>query len=294
MMKEVLSYYYQIVIDDNDYQENGCFSYNNHLFSLQKFERNLEEINSLLALNHYMLSRNIRINQIIPNIQKSSLTYYENHYYVLLKIDYRFSDNYFKFIEAPEIKGLDILKRNNWGFLWSRKIDYVEYQVNHLVNKYPLILDSINYYIGLAENAIMYFNNLNLHDVKLYINHRRVNNHDLYNPCELVIDYKVRDICEYLKKSFFTRKMSIYDIKKYILMLNLEDIDYVLLYTRMLFPSYYFDVYDRIINDGIKEEEITKIVDMAFEYEELLYEIYVIIRRKINIMGIDWINKKFL
>ena len=117
----------------------------------------------------------------------------------------------------------------------------------------------------------------------------------LFNPMELVIDYKVRDICGYLKRMFFTKKMTIYDIKKYLLSLNLDNIDYILLYTRMLFPSYYFDIYDRIINDKCSEEEILKITSLSDEYEELLYEIYLIIKRKINnIIGIEWINKKFM
>jgi len=57
----------------------------------------------------------------------------------------------------------------------------------------------------------------------------------------------------------------------------------------------YFDIYDRIINDKCSEEDILKITSLSNEYEELLYEIYLIIKRKINnIIGIDWINKKFM
>lgn len=295
MMKNILSYYYQMIIDDKSYQDKNYFSYNNHLFCLYKYERNVDEINSLVTLNNYMISNNIRINKIVFNIYNEPLTYYENYYYVLIRVDYRFSDNYFKFAIAPNDKSFDILKRNNWGYLWSLKIDYVEYQIDHFKNKYPLLLESINYYIGLAENAIMYFNMLKLDNVNLYINHRRVREKDLYNPVELVLDYKVRDICGYLKRMFFNKKMTIYDIKRYILSVNLENIDYILLYTRMLFPSYYFDIYDRIINDTIDEKEILKITSRSDEYEELLYEIYLIIKRKINnIIGIDWINKKFM
>ena len=294
-MKDILRAYYQIIIDDKSYQDESYFSYNNHLFSLYCYRRNIDEINSLIMLSDYMLRNNVRINEIILNIYNEPLTYYNNHYYVLVKVNYRFGDKYFKFIKAPIDKNYSILKRNNWGYLWSRKIDYVEYQMEHFKNKYPLLLESINYYIGLSENAIMYFNMLKLDNIPLYINHRRISEGDLYNPTELVIDYKVRDICGYLKRMFFTNKMTIYDIKKYILSLNLENIDYILLYTRMLFPSYYFDIYDRIINDEIEEKTILKITSKHEEYEELLYEIYLIIRRKINnIIGLDWINKKYM
>lgn len=295
IMKNILSAYYQIIIDDKNLKENECFSYNNHLFCLYKYKRNIDEIKSLIDLNKYLLNNNIRMNEIIINIYNEALTYYDNMYYILIKINYRFNNMNFKFIEAPLNKNFEILKRNNWGYLWSSKIDYIEYQISHFQNKYPILIDSVNYYIGLAENAIMYFNMLKLDNVPLYINHRRVREIDLYNPTELVIDYKVRDICGYLKRMFFTKKMTIYDIKKYILSLNLQNIDYILLYTRMLFPSYYFDIYDRIINEEIKEEAILEITNRYLEYEELLYEIYLIIKRKINnIIGIEWINQKYI
>lgn len=294
-MENILRSYYQMIIDDKSFQDKNYFSYNNHLFCLYKYERSIEEINSLIMLNNYMLKNNIRINEIVFNIYNEPLTFYENNYYVLIKVDYRFSETTFKFFKAPLDKTYEKLYRNSWGYLWSSKIDYVEYQMEHFKNKYPLLLESINYYIGLAENAIMYFNMLKLDNIPLYINHRRMREIDLYNPCELVIDYKVRDLCGILKRMFFTKKMTIYDIKKYILSLNLESIDYILLYTRMLFPSYYFDIYDRIINDKCEEKEILKITSRYEEYEELLYEIYLIIRRKINnIIGIEWINKKFM
>ena len=242
-----------------------------------------------------MLRNNIKINQIILNIYNQPLTYYNNEYYVLVKIDYRFKDKSFKFTLAPNDKNYDILKRNNWGYLWSSKIDYVEYQIEHFKNKYPILLESINYYIGLSENAIMYFNMLKLDNISLYINHRRIKEDSLYNPLEIVIDYKVRDICGYIKSMFFTNKLTIYDLKKYVLSLDLENIDYILLYTRMLFPSYYFDIYDRIINEEIDENNILNIIEKQEEYEELLYEIYLLARRKVgNIIGIDWINKKYM
>jgi len=294
-MKDILRDYYQIIIDDKSIRDKKYFSYNNHLFYLYKYERNIEEIDSLMILSNFMLQNNIRINQVVNNIYNNPLTYYDNNYYTLIKVDYRFSNNEFKYLKAPLDKKYDKLYRNNWGYLWSSKIDYVEYQMEHFKNKFPLLLESVNYYIGLSENAIMYFNMLKLDNVPLYINHRRMKEDLLFNPMELVIDYKVRDICGYLKRMFFTKKMTIYDIKKYLLSLNLDNIDYILLYTRMLFPSYYFDIYDRIINDKCSEEDILKITSLSNEYEELLYEIYLIIKRKINnIIGIDWINKKFM
>lgn len=294
-MKNILNYYYKIIVDDNRIDDNGYFSYNNHLFCLYEYKRNINEIDALDYLNKVMLSKRISINKIVNNVFNNVITFHDNKNYCLIAVNYEYykSAN-IKFIPSFPNKELDILKRNNWGKLWSIKIDYVEYQLLHLKNSYPIINSSINYYIGLAENAISYFNMLDLSNVGLYISHRRINNKNIYNPLELVIDYKVRDIAEYLKINFFNRNMSIYEIKNYVDKLNLENIDYILLYVRMLFPSYYFDIYEEIINENKNELEINKIIELSDSYEELLYEIYSLFKRKVNMLGIDWINRKFM
>lgn len=294
-MKNILNYYYQIIIDDNKIDNNGYFVYNNHCFCLYEFRRNTSEIDSLLLLNKIMISKKININRIIINSFNQVVTYHDNKNYVLIEIIYEYLDKAnLKYIESFYDKKLDILKRNDWGGLWSIKMDYVEYQLVHVRNHYPIINSSVYYYIGLAENAISYFNLLNLSNVPLYIEHRRINNKNMYNPIELVIDYKVRDIGEYIKYVFFKEKKSIYEIKDYINKLNINNIDYILLYIRLLYPSYYFDLYEEIINNNTSEMELNEVIKLSSLYEELLYEVYLIIKRKINLVGIDWINNKFM
>ena len=92
-MKDILRDYYQIIIDDKSIRDKKYFSYNNHLFYLYKYERNIEEIDSLMTLSNFMLQNNIRINQVVNNIYNNPLTYHDNNYYTLIKVDYRFSDN---------------------------------------------------------------------------------------------------------------------------------------------------------------------------------------------------------
>ena len=295
IVNSILQYYYEIIISANKINDNGYFSYNNHLFCFYEYRRNTNELEALNYLNKLMISRKISINQIIENIFHKPLTVHNNKNYVLILVNYEYQSNAnLKFIPAFNDKKLDILKRNNWSYLWSIKIDYIEYQLKHIKNSYPLINDSVNYYIGMAENAISYFNTLNLTNEGLFIEHRRVNINNIYNPVELVIDYKIRDVAEYIKDNFINGKMSIYDIKNYINKLKISNIDYILLYTRMLYPSFYFDLYERIINEDVSEKEIEKIVNLSCDYEELLYEIYMVIRKKVNILGIDWINKKYM
>ena len=291
-MKNILNYYYGMIVDK--VSDEGYFSYNNHLFCLVNYQRNIDEIESLVLLNNYMLSNNIKINKIIRNNYNEILTYHEGKYYCLLLIKYEGIGSSFHFIPIINNPKLDILKRNKWAYLWSMKIDYVEYPVKHKKKKYPIINNSIEYYIGLSENAISYFKMLVLDNIPLYIGHRRINKNKMYNPLELVIDYKVRDISEYIKQVFFKKEKAIYEIKQFINSLNLNDMDYILLYCRLLFPSYYFDIYDKIIKGELEDDSLIRITDLVNDYEELLYNVYLIIKRKTNILGIDWINSKFM
>ena len=284
-MKNILEFFYQIVLND-EINQQGYFFYNNNLFELKEYKRSQEEIKGLVILNNYMLINNIKINRIILNINNEPLSFYNNKYYVLLKIDYRnVYNNCYNSYRSPNIKELDSLKRNNWSLLWSVKVDYIEYQVSHLIHKYPILYKTVNYYIGLSENAIMAFNMLNVHE-ELYISHRRLN--DVFDPTELVIDYKVRDISEYIKNTFFYKEDSYDEIINYIRTLRLEKMDYMLLYIRLLFPSYYFDMYYEILN-GRREEDILLITSKASLYEKMLKDIYNIFKSYVNIINISWL-----
>jgi len=290
-MKNILQFFYQIVISDTDINDEGYFFYNNNYWQLKKYLRNNLEIDKLLILNNYMLINNIKINRIVLNLNNEALTLYENKYYILLKIDYEeLSISYFNTLLAPNMKDLNILYRNNWDHLWSTKIDYVEYQIEHLIHKYPILYDTVNYYIGLAENAIMYFKMLDLRYEKLYINHRRVGiPKSFFDPTELVIDYKVRDLSEFIKYNFFEEGKSVDSIINYLRQIKLEKMDYLLLFIRLLFPSYYFDIYDQIINDKVLEKEIFKVTRVSKEYEKLLKEVYIMIKEHVNALSINWL-----
>ena len=129
------------------------------------------------------------------------------------------------------------------------------------------------------------------------ISHQRVDSNflkiDFYNPLNLIIDYRIRDLAEYFKSCFFKNTLSSLEIINYLRKIKMSFNDYLYFYIRMLFPSYYFDCFDLIVNQEIKETEILKIIAKQNEYEYLLYEIYNLFKNYINIPGIEWINKKY-
>ena len=131
---------------------------------------------------------------------------------------------------------------------------------------------------------------LNLTKESLYVAHRRMMKNNYYNPLDLIIDYQVRDIVEYLKYQFFDRQMSSKDVINYLKKTNFTEVEYLLLYVRFLYPSYYFDVYEKIINKEQEEKTILDIINIANEYEDLLKQIIVFIKTKVKILEITWLN----
>lgn len=302
-MKNNINYYYGILTDDviknND---EYYFYYNNHEYHLITYNRPYEEIKALYELNIEMLKRNILVHKFIKNINNNIITYINNQAYVLIELcnyknnkvflnDIKYYQNFTQNIDYNKE-----LLRNDWINLWCNKIDYYEYQISELGNKYKILNESIYYYIGLGENAISYLKNNYNYDKENYIvSHRRININDgskeFYNPINFIIDNKVRDIAEYIKDSFFNNKLDIHEIKLYLNNINLNKNDYVLLFSRLLFPSYYFDIYDEIINNNLSEEKIISIIEKNSIYEEFLRNIYIYIRKEKNVLiePIDWL-----
>ena len=301
-MKDFLNYYYYI-IPDKIYKVNNnyYFNFKNNYFSFIQYLGNINELSSLYNLNNYMLYQNKSINKIILNKENNIITKKDNNYYILILLN-TYSKNLININNVINFINVDIyfpnLDRTNWYILWSNKIDYLEYIRNNLNKEYNLIYNSLPYYIGLTENAISYLKYSNLKNNHIGIQHTRVscknNLMDFYNPINLIIDYKVRDIAEYFKSLFFDSKLDIKEIINKIKLIKMNEIDSIYFYIRMLYPSYYFDIVDNILKGKLKQEELLNITKLSNDYEYLLYEIYSYIKSKYNIIGIEWINKKYL
>ncbi|MBQ8892694.1 MAG: hypothetical protein IJ068_07530 [Bacilli bacterium] len=297
-MKDLLNYYYYLYPDKIGMSSNNYyFEFKNHSFIFNLYNGNLNEIKDIYNLNNYMQFNNYKINRIILNKDFEILTKKDNKYYILIEliINDKSKINLKDIIEFNKVKlNINLLNRTNWINMWKNKVDNIEYTINHVKNKYQVLYNASAYYIGLTENAISYLKYLGVSNTNIGICHKRINiNNNLiefYNPINLVIDYKVRDLAEYYKSLFFNKNIDIIDIVNSIKLINMSDIDYIYFYVRMLYPSYFFDMYDKILNGNEKEEKLSLITNKQGDYEYLLYEIWKILKSKINVIGIEWIN----
>lgn len=292
-MKNTINYYYNLNINTiHQKEKNYYFKVDNKNYLLLKCS-NIEELDDIYRLNMY-LSQIFPVHRIVLNANNEAITKINDSNYLLLEL---FSNNnkinLNNIIELSNIRipfSVDKLKRNDWYNLWIKKIDYFEYQLSQIGKKYPLIRESFNYYIGLAENAIILVNNIDFNNIPLGLSHRRITNmsFNLYNPLNIVIDARIRDVCEYFKFCFFNNIDISMELELF-LSYNSFNIDEAKLFlARMFFPTYYFDLYEKIIDNEIDESEIKKVIIKADNYEKILKQVYY--HFKNNQINIEWLE----
>jgi len=305
-MKNTINYYYNL----NPNKIKQIFNYyyfyiNNELYYFIIYTRKITDIKAIYEFNQKMLKNNILVNEIINNTTNTIITYINQIPYILVKI----SININKPISLPEIHYLTLnnipyqneLMRSNWANLWSQKIDYLEYYQEQNSKKYPLLSESFNYFVGMAENAISYVNNV-ITNIKLekvdigVISHDKFKLDDtiysLYDPQNIIIDHKSRDISEYIKLSFFKDNYKIFDeLDEYFKHNYFSFYGISLLIARILYPSFYFELYDEIIQGLTNESSILKITTRINEYENYLNDIINYFHKYYAIYDINWLKK---
>lgn len=304
-MKDIINYYYNL----NPKKLSKVFDYyyfylNNDLYFFVTYNRKKEDINAIYEYNKEMINNNILVNEIIINKDNSPLTYINENPYILMKI----LVNTNKPISLPEINYLSSinipyqnnLMRANWANLWMEEIDYLEYHQEQNKRKYPLLNKSFNYFVGLTENAITYLNETT-NRIPIEKTDYGVTSHNhldstiesLYNPLNIIIDHKSRDLAEYIKLSFFNDNYNIFDELDEYFKHNYYSLYGInLLLSRILYPSFYFDMYDKIINEMENESSILKITSRITEYEKYLQDIFNYFKKYYNIKEINWLKKE--
>lgn len=305
-MKETLEYYYGLDIDfleelDGKYH----FKLDNQDYFFVFYNRSIDELKDIVNVCNEMVLKGIKVNKILINRNNSYLTKINEYDYILFAVS-NINEEYdiFDMIKISDKLVLNNSKsslyRNNWGTLWSEKVDYFEYQVRELAINKDVVKNSFSYYIGLAENAISYVNNTNFKyknvlDYRIVLSHRRVYfpNYKLnyLNPLSFIFDLEVRDIAEYLKSMFFNKNEEyvLEELSSYLKVRRLSIYEYQMLFARLLYPTYYFDNYESVMNKNVDEEVLVKIIKRCNDYEIFLKKAYLEISRYAKIDKIDWI-----
>lgn len=255
-----------------------------------------------------LLKRNIYVHQIILNKDGQIITLIGGVPYVLMKMQHYKEkvtfDNVWSFTTIG-LDGLDgsRIERLDWGTLWANKNDHLEYQISQLGQKHPLLRDSLSYFIGLAETSIQLVNSVTLskENITKVIAHDRITPDDtafeLYNPFNLIVDNRARDMAEYFKNGFFRGKDISKELNTYMMYSGLSNNESVLFLARMIYPTYYFDLYEDIISgrrvnvDVDIDGQLKKVIIKTNDYERLIKSIYSYFKKFLQMAPIDWLER---
>lgn len=294
-MKNLINYYYNMIVNDFKKIDNYyLFEIDNVKYMFLEYDGNVDELYKIYTI---VLNNNKYCHEIIINKDNRIVTFYQNKPYILIKKNIYLNN----FVTLAEIANYDvpiyIMVRAGkvvWDELWMNKIDYYEYQMYELGNKYPKLKLSFNYYVGLSECAINLFKYINNNNIRFFITHKRImykeKMDEFLNPINLMIDTRVRDIAEYFKINYINRNIKVDDIIRQIDVLDLDYNECILLLSRLIYPSYYFDIYDQIIQEKIDEEKIDFYIEKNVYYETFLKDIYKYLKSKYKIPNIEWLE----
>ena len=300
-MKNIIEFYYNIRIDEiHNKDDYYFFVLNKNHYIFKPYFDDIDKTLDIYKLNR-LLSERTNIDNIILNRYGNPITKVNNSFYVLILSNNRNNFTLADISNMPNVSDinnqpLDKLERNNWEILWANKIDYFEMQVHENAKKYPLIRESFDYFIGLSENAISYLVNTKrevsptIYDMKV-ISHNSLNN-SLYDPSNIILDHKARDVAEYIKMSFFNNNLNIFkELEEYFHYNYYSIYGIRVLFARILYPSFYFDLYDGIISGKNDEKQLNMIIDKINDYEIYLYNVYLFLKRFYDIPMVDWLKK---
>lgn len=295
-MKNAIEYYYDIqIFKIHQNKKNYYFNYlNDNYIFIEIYD--ISNIDALYYLSIYLYNNRMS-HLIITTKNNNKYVQINEKYYVLLKLccDKRkisyadiFNLNSLMFYKN------NVLRHDEWGIMWENKIDNFEYQLSQNGKKYPIIRESFAYFAGLSENAIQLFNMVDKDKTSIFLSHRRIKYDtttiELYNPLNYILDYRVRDVCEYFKSCFF-KGINIYnDIEAYLYYNNLNKEESYLFFSRLLFPSYYFDIYEKVLSGEVDEFEIKKILDKMQDFENVLKKVYYLLKQNNKLPIIEWLN----
>lgn len=294
-MKNALNFYYNLSSNNIHLNEgNYYFDANGETYVLCAYNGTIQEVKELYNLHLYLLQNKIYTHQIILNKDDNIITVFDNKQYVLLKV-YNYLNEKITIHDVVNYGNITmgIKRTNNWKQLWINKIDYFEYQMSQCGKKYPLLRESFSYYVGITENGIALLNEVE-NDI-LSISHKRIYSDeslfDFYNPLNYIVDTRVRDTAEFFKSRIFVSNNLFLEIKNYLIQSRLSDKEMYCFFIRMLYPTFYFDCYEKIIAGDLEEYKIKEVINVTSKYENILKMLYNFLKKYIKIQEIDWLNR---
>lgn len=303
-MKNFIDYYYNINVSEIKHIHDKYFIYtNNERYMLKVFgDTDFFMVYEYLA---NQLDKYLYFFRIVRNRQNDYLTYIDDKPYILLKL----SDINNNTISIYDIKINQFFEYSNkisrlirfpWVKLWENKIDYFEEWCYLKQNQYKNMYSLFHYFIGVAENAVLYLKITEAEEKmeeidRLVISHNRLSMdsslYDYYDPTNIVLDHPSRDVSEYIKSTYVHGNFDIKLLEEYLNEHHFSKYGLRLLYARILFPSFFFDYIDEMILNSY-DTDLLYLEARIIEFEKFISQISVFFKEKYDIPVVTWCIKE--
>ena len=303
-MKKYINYYYNLSVNNIYFRDSKYF------FTSDNNNYILELCNNMIISEYYndlikQIAKNPFFSTIVINKDGNLITVIDNKPYVLLKVK-NISNEEISIFDIKnnlyvDVTGkLNIINHFPWIKLWERKIDNLEDWFLNKTSKYKELYALFNYYIGISENALLYLKQTLINEQieesdNLMIQHSRVgvntSLYEYYDPINIIIDHHSRDISEYVKSSFLNYNWDIRLLDDYLKKNHFSRYGLMVMYSRILFPSFFFDYLDKMISEN-KNIDLLYLESRTNEFQDYLKQISNFFVDKYNIEPVEWIIKK--
>ena len=294
-MKDILYSNYDIRVDEIYIKNNKHFFFinNNKIYIYECSKEELDKINKLIIITNE-LYKIIKVNTFIKNKNNTFFTKHNENFIVLVKVnnienDFDKNDIYKFWNINTNLDNYNIIDE------WTKEVDDLENKMIEYNKEFQLIQESINYFIGMAENAIELLND-NKKIINNYndsighkLSYELFNSNSLYNPFTFIKTNKMYDVSNYIKYIFLKNEIDYNEVESFFI--NGSEYENIFLFCNLLYPSVYFDLVKKILAGEEEESKIKLFINKIKKYNKLLRFCKKIVKNNKNIQLINWFDK---
>lgn len=270
------------------------FFFSNEKIYIVESDKKEKDLLYLFRLSNDIYNNGMKINTFIINRDGKYITKKDGFYIILMKENEYESDiSIYELSKYHDINNnleqFDILKD------WMNEIDTIEKELIEYNKEYQLIQNSVDYFIGCAENAIQLlgkYGNLiinNSNNLCHKVDYKLYTNYQLNNPFTFIKTNKMYDIANYIKYCFLINSINYEEITEIII--NNSEFDNVFLFSNLLYPNTYFSLVKHILLNKEEEDKIKTFIRLEKKYFKLLINIKSLIKNVKELELINWISE---
>lgn len=253
-------------------------------------------LDTLFEITNQLYYKNIKVYTFILNNENKYYTKKNDKYIVILKVN--------SLENEVDLENLIVFQNINSKLpeynvleVWENEVDLIEKQLIEYNTEYPLIQNSVNYFIGLAENAIALMSN---YKKEILTNNDSIGHkfdYKMYKSCKLGDPFtfikvnKMYDLANFVKYNFYIKNIDYEEVNYIINVLGNSEYDKVYFFANMMYPNVYFDLIKKILNGDEEEEKLNLFLNNIKNYKNMLINCQNLIKNVKIIKLISWLGE---